>query len=145
MNNVFQEPKKILLSNNEEVVLPRLTLGKINAVAGSIAQFIKAVREHDPNLTLDWDEMEKNPTGVVVKLLKILPAVLPVLSKEIIIIIAAYLNKKTEWVEDNMDLEDLAKVATPFLVNIFQQGSLLFEGVKNLANQGEKPNETPKQ
>lgn len=147
MTNAFQEPKKITLSNGEEIELPRLTLGKINAVAGSIAVFIKAVRDYDPNLKFDWTEIEKNPSVIVVRLLTILPAVLPVFSKEITVIIAAYLKKEKSWVEDNMDLEDLAEVVTPFLTSIFKQGNALFGVIGSLMNPKveEKTEEAPKQ
>ncbi len=149
MNNAFQQPKKILLNGGEEIELPRLTLGKINAVAGSIAVFIKAVREYDPNLSFDWQDIEKNPSAMVVKLLTIIPAVLPVFSKEIIAIIAAYLNREKSWVEDNMDLEDLAQVVTPFLTSIFKQGNALFAVIGSLMKSKpeteEKTEEAPKQ
>ncbi len=127
----FKNPVKIQLSNGEDLDLPRLTLGKLNAVAGSIAQLVKAIKNENPDL-LNFEDFEANPTGIGSKIIQAVPALLPTVSGEIVTLVAIYLGKEKEWVEDTMDLEDLSKVVLPFFTNILKQGNLVFAAFKRV-------------
>lgn len=127
----FKNPVKIQLSNGEDLELPRLTLGKLNAVAGSIAALVKAIKAENPDL-LNFDDFETNPTGTGSKILQAVPALLPTVSSQVISLVAIYLGKEEEWVTETMDLEDLSKVVLPFFMNILKQGNLVFAAFKKV-------------
>lgn len=123
----FQEQKDVIMigpNKDIEVPLPRLTLKKIMAVTGAVDKLIKSAKDKSPQL---FDLFTKNSDtsnlSVGVELVKLVPSLLPVIMEEMVDVIAIYLGKPKEWVEDNMDMEDLVATAQPFFVSIMKQAN----------------------
>lgn len=123
----FKGPVEIELKNGEKVILPRLTLGKIVAVTDSMNTLISIAQEKTPQL---FDVISgKSGDNAGSQIIQMLPTILPYLISELIIVISAYLGKEEDWVKDNMDMEDLVAVATPFFGDILVQGKHLIAPV----------------
>lgn len=114
----------IVLPSGEELTVPRLTIGRILTVTNNIAELVKAAKEEIPEL-LDLDSTVKNPAEIGTRILQAIPAMLPKVSQHIVSIVACYIDKEEGWVKDNLDLEDLTAIATPFFENILHQGNLV--------------------
>lgn len=132
----FVKEKQIIMIGEEKnipVELPRLTLKKIMAVTDGVDKLVNAAREKSPQV-FELFNRNGNSTDISLgmELVKLLPSILPVLMNEITNVLATYLNKDKEWVEDNMDMEDLVAVATPFFGNILRQGTHLTGALSNL-------------
>ncbi len=114
----------IVLPSGEELTVPRLTIGRILTVTNNIAELVKAAKEEIPEL-LDLESTVKNPAEIGTRILQAIPAMLPKVSQHIVSIVACYIDKDEDWVKDNLDLEDLTAIATPFFENILHQGNLV--------------------
>jgi len=125
MSDAFNIPEKIKLSTGEEVELPKLSLKKIKQVTGAVAKLMQALKEQDPTL-FDGAELDKNPENMGLKILSAIPSILPTVVDETIQVAAVYLGKDQDWIEDNLDLEDLGKVIIPFFVHTLKQGNNLY-------------------
>lgn len=143
------EKKTIKLTTGEDLVLPRMTLGKILAVTNAISTLVKAVKKEYPDL---FKGNETDMAAIGMHILNFLPEMLPTIGNEIIGVIATYLGKPPTWVADTMDAEDLVNVATPFLQTIMKQGNHLLGAINSgltseskspspLTSPEEKPNE----
>lgn len=121
VTKAFDNNKVIKLVNGEEVTLPRLTIGKIMVVTDAVSTLINAAREKVPNIAglIGADA----PEGSGVLLAQALPAVIPVLMNEIVNVLAKYLGKDHDWIKDQLDMEDLVNISTPFFADIFKQGN----------------------
>ncbi len=127
-------PKKIILSCGEEITLPRMTIGKILHVTHALSELAKVTKKEFPDL-LTGVEMDKDPGVAGTKILKALPEILPVVADQVVDLIASYLGKETAWVKDNMDLEDLSKVAFPFFEAFMAQSNHLVGAFNKIAKQ----------
>lgn len=143
-------PIKIELTNGSQIELPRMTLGKILAVTNAIAALVKAAKKEFPEL-FEETSATAEPTQFGLKLLRSLPEIFPILSEQIVKVVAVYINQDEAWVRENLDMEDIANIAPPFLASIMKQGNHLY-GVINQAlgtkkvetdTQSIKPVETP--
>lgn len=143
MSEAFQDAPKVKLKNGEEVVLPRLTIGKIMGVAKSVQSLVKAAKEEAPEI---FELISgKSPENAAAHLVQSLPTLFPLLLDQIVDVLAAYLNKDREWINDNMDMEDLVNIATPFFENILKQGNYLLgplSGVMQKTVEQSKKNST---
>jgi len=126
-------PKIVKLSCGEEIKLPRMTIGKILSVTHALSELAKVTKEKHPEL-LDSTDWEKDPGSAGARILKALPEILPTVADQIIDIVATYLNKDTDWIKENMDLEDLAKVAFPFFEAFMAQSNHLVGAFNSLVN-----------
>ncbi len=133
--------KTVKLSCGEEVTLPRMTIGKILSVTHALSELARVAKEKHPEL-LDTTDWEKDPGSVGTKILKALPEILPTVADQVVGILASYLGKPDDWIKDNMDLEDLSKVATPFFEAFMVQGNHLLGGFNSLT--APKPSDKPK-
>ena len=115
-------PRTVKLSTGEEIPLPRLTLGKILAVTKSMQNLISAVKDKSPEImNLFGGEAPENAGAI---LMGALPSLVGPLLEEIVIVLSDYLGKPSDWIKENMDMEDLVAVATPFFGDIFKQGNV---------------------
>lgn len=119
----FQEPVVVKIQNGEEITLPRLTIGKIMAVTDAMSVLIDSAKEKSPEIFNIIGG--KSGENVGVKLVETLPALFPLLLEQIVNVLSKYLGKDAEWIKDNMDMEDLVAVATPFFGGILKQGNHL--------------------
>lgn len=121
---VFVEGETLRLNNNEVIKIPRLTIGKILSISSAISKLAKAAKEEAPELfsAKDWSE---NPEAFGPKLVASLPLLFPVLSEQIVAVVASYIGKEPEWVKETLDLEDLGEIATPLFASLLSQGNLL--------------------
>ena len=123
MSEPFKDAQKVKLKNGEEVELPRLTLGKIMAVAKSAHKLVVAAKEHAPQI---FELMNGNTTeNASAQLVQALPTVFPLVLGQVIDVMSDYLGKDKDWILETMDMEDLVNVATPFFENILSQGNHL--------------------
>jgi len=137
----FQNAVKIQLINGEEVVLPRLTIGKIMEVTDSMNVLMESAKEKAPQV---FDMFTgKDSENVGVKLVQVLPSLLPILMTQIVDLLSKYLGKDTQYIKDNMDMEDLVKILTPFFGDILKQGNHLLgplsQALQNLNNPSPQP------
>lgn len=136
MSEVFQETKNsVMIGENKdvEILLPRLTLKKILALTEAVDTLVKAAKEKSPQLFEIFTKNQNNDNlSVGVELVKLAPSILPVLLGEISQVLAIYINRDKEWVEDNLDLEDLVAIATPFFGHISKQASHILGPLSNL-------------
>lgn len=123
--------QKIELPSGEAIEVPRLTIGRILAVTNHIAELVKAAKQEVPEL-LDMEAAGKDPSIFGARILQAIPEILPKVSDHIVSIVASYINKEEDWVRENLDLEDVAAIATPFFANILHQGNHIL-GVVNKA------------
>lgn len=136
MSEVFQNDNKqyVKIGGSEEAIeLPRLTLKKILALTGAVDTLVKVAKEKSPELFELFTKNDKNDNmSLGMELVKLAPSLLPVLLQEITNVIAIYIGQPKEWVEDNMDMEDLVAVATPFFVSISKQANHVLGPLSNL-------------
>lgn len=124
LDKPFTEPGVVTLKNKEVIQLPRLTLGKIMHVTDSVNKLVDTAKEKTPQV---FDILSgKMGEDVGGQLLQVLPTLLPYLLNNLVEVISKYLDKEEDWVKDNMDMEDLVAVATPFFADILVQGKHLF-------------------
>jgi hypothetical protein len=121
-----KEKQFVMIGENKdlEVILPRLTLKKIMAVTDGVDKLVNAAKEKSPQVFELFNKNDGN-ISIGIEVVKLLPAILPILMTEITNVLAAYLDKEPAWVQENMDMEDLVAVATPFFANILKQGNHL--------------------
>jgi len=112
---------KVMLSNGEEVTLPRLTIGKILAVTDAMSTLISTAKEKSPEVF----EMLSGKGGDNIggQLVQTLPQLLPVLINQVVNVLGIYLGKDTAEIKENWDMGDVVAVATPFFADITAQGS----------------------
>lgn len=140
-DEVFVEQGIVVkLKNGENVVLPKLTIGKIMMITDSMNELIKEAGMQAPELIKIFTE-DSEAAGI--NLVKSLPTLLPVLLGQVVKVLSKYLGIEEEFIKDNMDLEDLVNVTTPFLANILAQGNHLV-GPLNQAMAKLKPTPTGK-
>jgi hypothetical protein len=142
MSEEFQDKKKTITLGNDEktvITLPRLSLKKILALTKAVDTLVRVAKEKSPELftLLSQTNRDDNLT-LGVELVKLAPTLLPVLMDEVSQVIGIYIDKDKEWVEDNMDLEDLVAVATPFFGLIFSQASHVMAPLANLMPKAEE-------
>jgi len=121
-----KEKQTVKIGENKdiELELPRLTLSKIMAVTSGIDKLVSTAREKSPQVFELFSGKDEG-VNLGLELVKMLPSILPVIMNEMTSVIGAYLGKDKQWIEDNMDMEDLVAVATPFFASILQQGNHL--------------------
>jgi len=112
---------KVMLSNGEEVTLPRLTIGKILAVTDAMSVLISSAKEKFSEIF----EMLSGKGGDNIggQLVQTLPQLLPVLINQVVNVLGIYLGKDTAEIKENWDMGDVVAVATPFFADITKQGS----------------------
>jgi len=115
------ELAKAMLSNGEEVTLPRLTIGKILAVTDAMSVLISSAKEKSPEIF----EMLSGKGGDNIggQLVQTLPQLLPLLINQVVNVLGIYLGKDTAEIKENWDMGDVVAVATPFFADITAQGS----------------------
>jgi len=112
---------KVMLSNGEEVTLPRLTIGKILAVTDAMSVLISSAKEKSPEIfEMLGGKGGENAGG---QLLQTLPQLLPVLGNQVVNVLSIYLGKPAQEIKDNWDMGDVVAVATPFFADITAQGN----------------------
>lgn len=127
VNEVEVGPK----DNRVKVVLPRMTLKKIMAVTHAVDKLVKSAQEKSPQF-FELFSGRTDTTGIGLEIVKLLPTMLPPILDEVIEVIAIYINKDKEWVSDNMDVEDLVAVATPFFGAIMAQATHVVNPLSNM-------------
>ena len=135
----FNREKYIIISTGEQLELPRLTIGKILSLSAGIAALAKSAKKEAPELFAAKD-VNSDSEGFGFQLIQAMPILLPVLSGEILNLLSVYLKKDKQWIEDKMDLEDLAKVATPLFANLLSQGNNLVKAINEAFKQKEQKN-----
>jgi hypothetical protein len=103
-----------------DIELPRLTTGKMSDISESLANLIDAVSDKAPEGLLDaWTGKSKDidEGDLGLKIIKLLPQIFPIVLKEVIELLAAYLDEPVEWVRQ-LSTEDLSKIFSPFLTSI---------------------------
>ena len=112
---------KVMLSNGEEVTLPRLTIGKILAVTDAMSVLISSAKDKSPEIF----EMLSGKGGDNIggQLVQTLPQLLPLLINQVVNVLGIYLGKDTAEIKENWDMGDVVAVATPFFADITKQGS----------------------
>jgi len=112
---------KVMLSNGEEVTLPRLTIGKILAVTDAMSVLISSAKDKSPEIF----EMLSGKGGDNIggQLVQTLPQLLPLLINQVVNVLGIYLGKDTAEIKENWDMGDVVAVATPFFADITAQGS----------------------
>jgi len=112
---------KVMLSNGEEVTLPRLPIGKILAVTDAMSTLISTAKEKSPEIF----EMLSGKGGDNIggQLVQTLPQLLPLLINQVVNVLGIYLGKDTAEIKENWDMGDVVAVATPFFADITAQGS----------------------
>jgi len=112
---------KVMLSNGEEVTLPRLTIGKILAVTDAMSVLISSAKDKSPEIF----EMLSGKGGDNIggQLVQTLPQLLPLLINQVVNVLGIYLGKDTQEIKENWDMGDVVAVATPFFADITKQGS----------------------
>lgn len=130
------EKRTLILSNGEQVVLPRMTIGKILSVTNAISILVKAVKKEYP----DFFKNEDYGT-IAMQFIKCLPEMFPVIGEQVVGVIATYLGKDNAWVNDVMDMEDLVAVATPFLQTIMAQGNHLLGAINQSLGKSPSPDQ----
>ncbi len=133
----FNREKYVIISTGEQLELPRLTIGKILSISAGIAALAKSAKKEAPELFAAKD-VNSDSEGFGFQLIQAMPLLLPVLSGEILNLLSVYLKKEKQWIEDNMDLEDLAKVSTPLFANLLSQGNNLVKAVNQAFKQKEQ-------
>jgi len=124
----FVKPEEITLNNGEKVVLPRMTLGKILAVTDGVAKLVETAKDKAPELfsvITSSAQSDEDAVNIGASIVKTLPSLLPIIMHELTSVLAAYLDKDQKWILDNMDMEDLVAVSTPFFGSILKQGNHL--------------------
>ena len=124
----FNKEKYIIISTGEQLELPRLTIGKILSISAGIATLAKSAKKEAPEL---FSNKDTESEGFGFQLIQAFPVLLPVLSGEIIALLSTYLKKEPEWVKDNLNLEDLAMIATPLFANLLSQGNNLVQAIND--------------
>ena len=133
MDKPFQEPVEITLVNGEKVVLPRLTIGKIMDVTDAMNELMDSAKEKTPQIFDLFTGKENDNIGM--RLVQTLPTLLPVLLVQVVNLLSKYLGKDVKYVKENMDMEDMVNILTPFFGGILAQGNHLL-GPLNQALQG---------
>lgn len=131
-----------------DIELPRLTLKKIMLVTGAVEKLVKTAQEKSPQLFELFSKTgETDKNQLTMEVVKLIPALLPVIMEEVTEVIAIYIGKDKDWVQDNLDVEDLVAIGTPFFQNILQQGNHLLGPLANLfpKNEAEKASTEPSQ
>lgn len=139
----FTPAEKIKLSNGDEITLPRMTLGKILATTDSMGKLIEAIKKKAPDLfDLFSGTNNQDNEQLGMHVIKALPVVIPLVADEVVTVLASYLNKDKQWILDQMDVEDLVAVATPFFASTTQQTNHLLKALNQafgVLNQGQNP------
>lgn len=136
----FTDPEEITLVNGEKVVLPRLTIGKILALTEGMDELISTAKQKAPGIfELFNGGAENNPAELV----QALPQLIPLLLSQIVKVLSTYLGKDKKWVEENMDLEDLVAVATPFFGSTIKQANHILGPLNNLFKKANANPSTP--
>lgn len=121
---VFVEGETLRLNGGDVIKIPRLTIGKILSISSAISKLAKAAKEEAPEL-FSAKEWAENPEAFGPKLVGALPILFPVLSEQIVDVVASYIGREPDWVKENIDLEDLGEIATPLFASLLSQGNLL--------------------
>jgi hypothetical protein len=131
MSSFTKELVKVELSTGETIELPRMTLGKILVVTNAITKLVAAAKQHFPEVFTE-NTLDRNPAQFGLTIIKSLPEMFPILSEEILTVVGSYLGKDVPWLKENLDLEDISKIAPPFFQAIMAQANHIMGVVNHL-------------
>ncbi len=111
----------VKLVDGTDIVLPRLTIGKVLAVSKSLATLVKKIKTESPDL-MSAESYDPEKGTASAQVLAALPAMLPVVLEEVVDLVANYLGKDVSEVQE-LEVEDIIAIATPFFASILASGN----------------------
>lgn len=105
------------------VSLPVLTVGRLIKLSVYIGEFIKEFAKHFPEGSFNdlFSEDENKRAEAVVIIFTSLPEMIPLVLDKVVIILSQYLDIDRDWFE-TMDLDNIMKLFSPFLLSVLKQG-----------------------